>query len=69
MCHQQSLRSACAYAQSVQSLCLSLEYPMSVKLLTGSRKLTTRLITSINTICYTITFIHQWYTDNVTTLE
>ena len=30
---QQSLRSACAYAQSNQSLSLSLEYP-SVKLLT-----------------------------------
>ena len=26
--------SACAYAQSDQSLCLSIEYPMSVKLLT-----------------------------------
>ena len=34
MCDQQSLRSACAYAQSVQSLCLSLEYSMRVKLLT-----------------------------------
>ena len=34
MCDQQSFRSACAYAQSDQSLCLSLEYPMSVKLLT-----------------------------------
>ena len=34
MCDQQSLRSACAYAQSDQSLCLSLEYSMSVKLLT-----------------------------------
>ena len=35
MCDQQSLRSSpCAYAQSDQSLCLSLEYPMSVKLLT-----------------------------------
>ena len=34
MCDQQSLRSACAYAQSDQSLCLSLEYFMSVKLLT-----------------------------------
>ena len=33
MCDQQSLRSACAYAQSDQSLCLSLEYPMTVKLL------------------------------------
>ena len=32
--HQQSLRSACAYAQSDQSLCLSLEYSMIVKLLT-----------------------------------
>ena len=31
---QQSLRSACAYAQSDQSLCLSLEYSMTVKLLT-----------------------------------
>ena len=31
---QQSLRSACAYAQSDQSLCWSLEYAMSVKLLT-----------------------------------
>ena len=29
-----SLRSACAYAQSDQSLCLSLEYSMTVKLLT-----------------------------------
>ena len=33
-CDQQSLRSACAYAQSDQSHCLSLEYFMSVKLLT-----------------------------------
>ena len=37
MCDQQILRSACAYAQSDQSLCLSLEYSMSVKLLTGHR--------------------------------
>ena len=34
MYDQQSLRSACAYAQSDQSLCLSLEYSMTVKLLT-----------------------------------
>ena len=34
MCDQQRLRSACAYAQSDQSLCLSLEYSMTVKLLT-----------------------------------
>ena len=34
MCDQQSLRSACAYAQSDQSLCYSLEYSMSFKLLT-----------------------------------
>ena len=34
MCDQQSLRSVCSYAQSDQSLCLSLEYSMSVKLLT-----------------------------------
>ena len=34
MCNQQSLRSACSYAQSDQSLCLSLEYSMTVKLLT-----------------------------------
>ena len=34
MCDHQSLRSACAYAQTDQSLCLSLEYSMSVKLLT-----------------------------------
>ena len=34
MCDQQSLRSACAYAQSDQSICRSLEYSMSVKLLT-----------------------------------
>ena len=32
MCDQQSLRSAWAYAQSDQSLCLSLEYAMTVKL-------------------------------------
>ena len=31
--NQQSLRSACAYAQSDHSLCSSLEYSMSVKLL------------------------------------
>ena len=34
MCDEQSLRSACAYAQSDQSLCLSLEYSMGAKLLT-----------------------------------
>ena len=34
MCDQQSLRPACAYAQSDQSLCLSLEYSTIVKLLT-----------------------------------
>ena len=34
MCDHQSLRSACAYAQSNQSLCLSLEYSMNVKVLT-----------------------------------
>ena len=34
MCDQQMLRSACAYAQSDQSLCSSIEYSMSVKLLT-----------------------------------
>ena len=34
MCDQQRFRPACAYAQSDQSLCLSLEYSMSVKLLT-----------------------------------
>ena len=33
MCDQQSLRSACAYAQSDQSLCKSLEHSMTVKLL------------------------------------
>ena len=33
-CDQQSLRSACAYAQSDQSLCLSLEYSVNVWLLT-----------------------------------
>ena len=34
MCDQQSLRSACAYAQSDQSLYWSLEYSMIVRLLT-----------------------------------
>ena len=34
MCDQQSLRLACIYAQSDQSLCLSLAYSMNVKLLT-----------------------------------
>ena len=34
MCDQQSLRSACACAQSDQSLCQSLEYSIIVKLLT-----------------------------------
>ena len=34
MCDQETLRSACAYAQSNQSLCLSLEFSMNVKLLT-----------------------------------
>ena len=34
MCDQQSLRSACAYAQSDQSLCYSLDYSMNIKLLT-----------------------------------
>ena len=34
MSDQQSLKSACAYAQSDQSLCKSLDYHMTVKLLT-----------------------------------
>ena len=34
LCDQQILRLACAYAQSDQSLCSSLEYSMTVKLLT-----------------------------------
>ena len=34
MCDQQRLRPACAYAQSDQSLCYSLEYSMNIKLLT-----------------------------------
>ena len=34
MCDQQRLRPACAYAQSDQSLCKSLEYSMNVQLLT-----------------------------------
>ena len=33
VCDQQRLRPACAYVQSDQSLCLSLDYSMSVKLL------------------------------------
>ena len=33
MCDQQRLRPACAYAQSDQSLCYSLEYYMNTKLL------------------------------------
>ena len=35
MCDQQRLRPACAYAQSDQSLCLSLQHSMTVKLLTA----------------------------------
>ena len=34
MCDQQSFRSACAFAQSDQSLSLSLKYSLTVKLLT-----------------------------------
>ena len=34
MCDQPRLRPACAYAQTDQSLCLSLEYFMTVELLT-----------------------------------
>ena len=34
MCDQQSLRSACAYAQTDQIHCMSLEYSMDFKLLT-----------------------------------
>ena len=37
MCDSQRLRPACAYAQSDQSLCLSLEYCMTVKLMTENR--------------------------------
>ena len=33
MCDQQSLRPACAYSQSDQSLCFVLEYSMTVQLL------------------------------------
>ena len=34
MCEKQRRRRACAYRQSVQSLCLSLEYSMTLRLLT-----------------------------------
>ena len=34
MCDQQRIRSACAYAQTDQSLCWSLKYSMTLKLLT-----------------------------------
>ena len=34
MCNHQRLRSACAYPQSDQSLCWSLEYSTTIKLLT-----------------------------------
>ena len=34
MCNQQRLRRACAYVQSDQSLCWSLEYSMNIQLLT-----------------------------------
>ena len=34
LCDQHSLRSACAYAQSDQSLCYLLEYSMNIRLLT-----------------------------------
>ena len=37
MCDQQGLRSACAYAQSGQSLCLPIKYSVTVGLLTGHR--------------------------------
>ena len=37
MCDQQSLRSACPYGQSDQSLCLSLEYLISISLPTEHR--------------------------------
>ena len=35
MCDQQRLRPACAYAQTDQSLCYSLEYSLTVKQLTN----------------------------------
>ena len=35
MCDQQRLRTTCAYTQSDQNLCLSLDYSMTVKLLTN----------------------------------
>ena len=34
MCDQQRLRPACAYAQTDQSLCMSLEYSMTIRPLT-----------------------------------
>ena len=34
MCDEQRLRPACAYAQTDQSLCKSLEYSLNIKLLT-----------------------------------
>ena len=37
ICNQQRLRPACAYAQSDQSLCWSLEYSMTVKILSEQR--------------------------------
>ena len=46
MCDQQNLRSACAYAQSDQSLCWSQTYSMNIKLLT-KQYLESRVLTRI----------------------
>ena len=71
MCNQQSLRSACAYVQSDQSLCLSFEYSMSVKLLTEhhleflSLKEAAEARPSLHMSKYHIVGNHMWWLINI----
>ena len=58
MCDQQRLRSACAYAQSDQSLSKSLEYSMTAKLLTVK-----------NLEFLSLTFVRVYTCQNATLLE
>ena len=63
MCDQQSLRSACANTQSGQSLCLSLDYFMTVKLLTEPHL----EFLSLKGVCTGSSWVYTW--QNATLLE
>ena len=66
MCDQQSLRSSCTYAQTDQSLCRSLIYSLTVKLLTLTNR-TSFGVSKLNRRLHRLVWVYTF--QNTTLLE